>query len=333
MDIEKRIHAFSKLGERLLKDKDHLIKINKNPWFTANNIEFAIHELSRLLNVRELQNLFLSYPDIHIDRTPKRVGVITAGNIPLVGFHDLLCVTMSGHRFIGKLSSKDDSLLPVIITFLKDIEPEFNDYISFTDKSFDQIDAIIATGSNNTSRYFEYYFGKYPHIIRKNRNSVAVLSGYETVEQLSGLADDIFMYFGMGCRNVSKLFLPENYDPDLIFKASLKYKDIIMHNKYANNYDYNRVIYLMNKIDFKENGFFILKEDSGLASPISVVYFEYYKTIDELTHRLEFEKENIQCIVSDQKYLKNSVSFGESQKPRLNDYADNIDTVNFLLKL
>jgi hypothetical protein len=333
MNIKKRINAFSKLGESIISDKIELIKFNKNPWFTSDFIDFAVEELGKLLIKDKLEKWISSYPEIDSFHTSKRVGVITAGNIPFVGFHDFLSVLMAGHCFIGKLSSKDDALLPFIINRLIEIEPEFANSVLITDKLTDKIDAVIATGSNNTGRYFEYYFGKYPHIIRKNRSSVAVMSGNETSGQLSGLADDIFMYFGLGCRNVTKLFLPENYQLDVIFKASLKYKAIITHHKYANNYDYNRVIYLMNKINFKENGFFILKEDSGLASPISVVYYEYYKTIAELTQRLEFENEHIQCIVSDQQYVKNSVSFGESQRPELHDYADHIDTIKFLLKL
>jgi hypothetical protein len=333
MTTEQRINAFSKLGESISTNRHELLRINKNPWFTHDNIIFSLEETIRLLIKESLEKWLTSYPEIHSSRNPKRIGVIMAGNIPLVGFHDFMSVLISGHRFIGKLSSKDDALLPAVINLLLEIEPLFADSIFLTESKLEQIDAVIATGSNNSGRYFEYYFGKYPNIIRKNRNSVAVLTGSETDEELSGLADDIFLYFGLGCRNVSKLFIPENYDLDHIFKASLKYKDLIAHNKYANNYDYNRVIYLMNKIKFMENGFMILKEDEAIASPISVVHYERWKDIKQVTQKLEFEKDNIQCIVSGNNVLKNSVSFGQSQKPELIDYADNSDTIHFLMNL
>jgi hypothetical protein len=333
MTINNRIEAFSTLGQLLQTYKKELIKNNKNPWFTAKNIDFAVDALSYLLKYEKLEQWISKYPLMNEYQILKRVGVIMAGNIPLVGFHDFLSVLITGHIFIGKLSSKDDRLLPAIIKLLVSYFPEFGERIFVTESQLNEIDAVIAAGSNNSSRYFNYYFEKYPHIIRKNRNSVAVLTGNESDAQLSGLVDDIFMYFGLGCRNVSKLFLPMNYDLDIIFNASLKYKDIATHHKYANNYDYNRVIYLMNKVNFKENGFMILKEDINLASPISVVYYEYYTDITTLSQRLRFENENIQCIVSNDALFEKSVHFGKSQEPELYEYADNIDTINFLLNL
>jgi hypothetical protein len=333
MYIEERIKAFSKLGDYLSRHMQELKSVNKNSWFTESNIEFAINETCRRLRYDSLEQWINFYPELRENSLSKNIGVITAGNIPLVGFHDFLSVLISGNVFVGKLSSKDDSLLQKVIQILVDIEPEFKKYIRLTTLLPKTIDAVIATGSNNTGRYFDYYFGKYPHIFRKNRNSAAILTGNENDKQLSGLADDMLLYFGLGCRSVSKLFLPIGYDLNSIFKASMKYHDLIKHHKYANNYDYNRVIYMMNKINFKENGFLILKEDISLASPISVVHYEFYDEMNVVLKRLEVEKSFLQCIVCEEKAYKKSVPFGASQKPELFEYADDIDTIRFLLNL
>ncbi len=333
MNLKKRTDAFIELGKAIQKNKDFLKSGKLNPWFTEKNIDFALNETANSLKEENLKNWISEYPEITKIQNSKNIGVITAGNIPLVGFHDFLSVLISGNRFIGKLSSKDDKLLTRIINLLTDIEPEFKDYISLTNEKLANFDAVIATGSNNSARYFDYYFGKYPHIIRKNRNSAAVLTGNESDEELQLLADDIFLYFGLGCRSVSKLFLPDGYDLNLIFKNSLKHKDIINHNKYANNYDYNRAIYMMNQTEFKDNGIMLMKEDIGYASPVSVVYYENYSKFETVKKRLENDTEMIQCIVSKEGIIDNSVYFGETQRPKLNDYADNIDTLNFLLKL
>ena len=333
MKLRKRIDAFSSLGEAIYKNKEILKSGNHNPWFTDGNIDYVLTEISNSLRKGSLQKWVSMYPDLKDVTEPKRVGVITAGNIPLVGFHDFLSVLISGHKFVGKLSSKNDKLLPNLIEMLIDIESEFKDYITVLEDRLTDFDAVIATGSNNSARYFEYYFGKYPHLIRKNRNSVAVLTGNETDEELQALADDIFLYFGLGCRSVSKLFLPYDYDLDNIFRNSLKHEEVINHNKYANNYDYNRTIYLMNLTEFKDNGIMLMKEEISMGSPISVVYYEYYSKIETVKQRLEIEKDKIQCVVAEECLIKDAVSFGESQKPKLWNYADNIDTINFLINL
>lgn len=333
MNLEERINAFSKLGDVIKNNTEKLKQGKHNPWFTDESLDYALFEISKSLCKENLEKWVSMYAGLQKPIEAKRVGVITAGNIPLVGFHDFLSVLISGHKFVGKLSSKDDKLLPRVIDLLIEIEPEFKDYIFISENRLTNFDAVIATGSNNSARYFEYYFGKYPHIIRKNRNSVAILSGTETDKELQLLADDIFLYFGLGCRSVSKLFLPVGYDLDHIFRNSLKHKDIINHNKYANNYDYNRAIYMMNLIEFKDNGIMLMKEDINMASPISVVYYEHYSKLETVKQRLETEKDKIQCVVAKDKIIKDTVPFGESQKPMLWDYADNVDTIEFLLKL
>jgi hypothetical protein len=265
---------------------------------------------------------------------PKRIGVLLAGNLPLVGFHDFLCVLLSGNTFVGKLSSKDDRLLPMVADILLEIEPGLAQRIEFTDGTLANIDAIIATGSDNTSRHIEYYFGKYPNIIRRNRNAIAVLDGSETEEELVGLGHDIFDYFGLGCRSVSKIYIPEAYDLDLVFKGLFPYKDVLTNKKYGNNYDYYKAIYLMGQTELIENGFILLKEDQSIASPVAVLHYEYYKDSDELAKVLLANESKIQCVVA-----KNNISdlrvvpFGHAQSPAIDDYADGIDMLEFLIKL
>jgi hypothetical protein len=255
-----------------------------------------------------------------------------AGNIPLVGFHDFLSVLISGNKALVKLSSNDTILLPYLTKVLFSIEPEFEDLIEFTDEKFIDFDGVIATGSNNTARYFEYYFGKYPNIIRKNRNSVAVLTGNESTEQLELLANDIFRYFGLGCRNVSKIYIPEDYNFDPFFKAMYSWRHVINQNKYMNNYDYNKAVYLMSNIPLLDNEFMLLKEDKSLSSPISILYYEYYSSMEELTSLIEVSREQIQCVVSECG-MPGEVPFGTTQSPSLWDYADGVDTMEFLLNL
>lgn len=330
MNLKKRISSLVRFGKILQEKKDIFILQNSNTWFTKNNINFALSEIIKSLEKENLEKWISVYPDLQKNKIPKKIGVILAGNIPFAGFHDFLSVIISGNIFVGKLSSKDDKLLSCFVKLLIETEPEFNNFIRLEKKRLKNFDAVIATGSDNSARYFEYYFGKYPNIIRKNRNSAAVLTGNETNKELQLLADDIFTYFGLGCRNVSKLYLPENYELGEIFENSENYNYIKNHNKYSNNYGYNRSIYLMNSETFFDNGFFILKENVAYSSPVSVVFFENYKKLEKVKNRIETDKNNIQCVVSGKGIIKNSVYFGESQKPKLWDYADNTDTLEFL---
>jgi len=257
-----------------------------------------------------------------------------AGNIPMVGFNDLLCVLISGNKFVGKLSSDDKFLLPFIAKILIAANSKFSDYIEFTEGQLKNIDAVIATGSNNSSRYFDYYFGKYPNIIRKNRNSIAVLTGNESMNDLRLLGKDVFQYFGLGCRNVSKLFVPKGYKFHTFYESIFDYKNFNKNNKYGNNYEYNRTVYLMsNHPSLLDNNFLLLKEAPAYTSPIGVLFYEFYSDIHALNERLEKEKEQIQCIVSRSPVIKNKIDFGEAQCPGLADYADGIDTMRFLIGL
>ncbi len=356
MTIDKRIKTFvllgdflkqfginsfkrtdNRLNELFYSDFEELIKIvhQHNAWFTAKNVHTAIDEISSMLTEKALIDWLSSYMSRLSDNTvPKNIAVIMAGNIPMVGFHDILCVLVSGNKLTAKLSSNDNLLLPFVSKALIAIEPEFANYIQFTEKKLENIDAVIATGNNNSASHFEYYFSKYPNIIRKNRNAVAVLNGKETKDELALLGKDVFQYFGLGCRNVSKLFVPEGYKFDLFYESVYEYKDAVLNNKYANNYEYNRTVYLMNsEPSLLDNNFLLLKEDVNNSSPIGVLFYEYYDNLIDLNVRLERDKDQLQCVVSNNAEIKNAIPLGKAQCPSLTDYADGVDTMKFLISL
>lgn len=258
----------------------------------------------------------------------KRIGIIMAGNIPLVGFHDLLCVVLSGNIAVCKLSSSDNTLIPEIIRLMSNYFPEINERIELKVGKIGEIDAVIATGSNNSTLYFEQYFGKYPHIFRKNRTSVAVLTGNESEGELKALGEDIFTYFGLGCRNVTHLLVPEGYNFDAFFKNIVSFGDVIHHKKYGNNYDYNKAVYLMNQLVLLDNNFILLRETDELHLPLAMLHYHFYKNQKELDNYLEQHADSIQVIVG-----KNHLEFGKAQTPTLMDYADGIDTMKWLNNL
>ncbi|HNW57482.1 MAG TPA: acyl-CoA reductase [Bacteroidales bacterium] len=340
MDLKKRIESFSELGAILRdtlagKENKYSAKLlelienlhYKNEWFTAENVRSATKAIADELTEENLTGWTNAYPELKDDCSPEKIAVIMAGNIPLVGFHDFLSVLICGDSIIAKTSSKDSDLIVSISDILCSVNPEFKNLISFTEDTIRDFDAVIATGSNNSSRYFEYYFGKYPHIIRKNRNSIAIIDGKETNSELQELGNDIFLYFGLGCRNVSKIYVPKGYDFSKMTNNWKKFSGIINHNKYANNYDFNKAIYLVNKDKFQDTGFLLIKEENKIASPVSVLFFEYYESESALKQETELLKNNIQCIVG-----RHNVPFGKAQLPHLSDYADGIDTIDFLLK-
>lgn len=301
-----------------------------NGWYTSENVHFSINSWAEALTEENLAKWLSNYSFSEVK--PKTVALILAGNIPLVGFHDFLSVLISGHKVLIKTSSNDQHLLPFLTKYLISVNTKFENYITFVEGKLENFDAVIATGSDNTARYFEYYFKDKPSIIRKNRNSVAVLNGSESSEQMIALGEDIFRYFGLGCRNVSKIFIPKNYNFDLFFNGMFPYQDVIKYEKYANNYDYNKAVFLMSNFNLLDNEFLIIKEDSSYASPISSVFYEFYDDLTDLKNRLQTDQEKIQCIVSND-LVKNSIAFGKTQKPNLWDYADNVDTIDFLINL
>jgi hypothetical protein len=263
----------------------------------------------------------------------KTVGLVLAGNIPLVGFHDVMCVLAAGHRVLAKPSSKDVHLMRKVADILSEIDPLLGAKISFTEDLLKGIDAVIATGSNNSARYFEYYFRSIPHIIRKNRNGIAVLTGNESENELAGIGEDIFTYFGLGCRNVTKLYIPETYDLTILLGVLDRFHPLSQHHKYGNNVDYYRTIYLMNSIPLLDNEALLLKEDSAIASPVGVVFYERYSDIEWVQEQLSARSEEIQCIVSTHPEIKGALQAGTSQEPMPWDYADGVDTLRFLMEM
>lgn len=354
MTFEQRISAFNELGQFFnfiinnysTQDKELAEKFGDwkddaayaisdaeayNNWFTKENIILALKNWSEALTTENLHAWTKTYP---YAEAPKNVGIIMAGNLPLVGFHDLLSVVISGNNALIKTSSKDDKLIQLVIKFLYSVNEEFKTIIQTVER-LEDFEAVIATGSNNTARYFEQYFGKVPHIIRKNRTSVAVLNGLETEEDLKKLGDDLFIYYGLGCRNVTKLYVKDEGQLPNVFEAIFPWGEtVINHPKYANNYDYNRAIYLLGKDEFLDNNFVLLKKDSSLHSPIAVVNYETYTDINEVKHYLAEHNDQIQCVVGNEmKDNPDHVEFGQTQFPKLTDYADNIDTLKFLAEL
>jgi hypothetical protein len=332
------INIFSELGTQLQKPNEQLQMLIQqeqfhNAWFTPANVERAILSIGEMLNADAIEKWLSAY-ELDKDVQEKKVGLILAGNIPLVGFHDVLCVLATGHHALIKASSQDARLVRHVLNMLATIDARFSAKYSFVERLKD-FDAVIATGSDNSSRYFEYYFDKVPHIIRKNRNSIAVITGDETTEELNLLGHDIFDYFGLGCRNVSKLLIPQGYDIGTFFRPIETYQPVINHHKYNNNYDYNKSIYLVNSEKHFDNGFLLLKESESLASPLAVLYYEYYDVMADAEKTINANSDKIQCVVciSPLKLNNQVVSPGQSQQPQLWDYADGVDTMEFLSKL
>lgn len=295
-----------------------------NGWFTESSIRESLLNLGKQLTVEQLEDWTSEYD---FRNAQKPVGLIMAGNIPLVGFHDFLTTLLSGHKPVIKLSSDDKHLLPVLLDVVISLQPELSDVMQIVDRVKD-VDAVIATGSNNSARYFEKYFGHLPNIIRKNRSSIAILNGDEDKSELRELGEDIFTYFGLGCRNISHLMIPEDFDMDRFFGAIVDYGDIINHNKYANNYDYYKAIYLMNQEEIIENGFLLTRESDELFAPIAVLHYQRYKNDKDVKAFIENHQEEIQAVVG-----RDYLPFGKAQSPGLKDYADGVDTMAFLAAL
>lgn len=338
MNLARRIDLMVQLGEHLSKKDEYLDALMhrthyNNQWFTIENQRLALNTLvSSFLKRDKIENWLNRYT-IQEPISPKKVGIIMAGNIPLVGFHDLLSTFLSGHYTMMKLSDKDQYILPYFVKLLSGWDAEAKDYFQFVQHIKD-FDAVIATGSNNSARYFEAYFGKFPNIIRKNRNGVAVLTGKESREELFQLGEDIFKYFGLGCRNVAKLYLPKGYEFKPLMEELHKYNSIVLNNKYKNNFDYNYSLYVLNKVPIINNGCIMLVEDTSFQSRISALHYEFYESKAEVEEQLQVHKEDIQCIIAKEESVDlPSFSFGEAQKPKLWDYADGVDTIEFLTSL
>lgn len=340
MELKDRIKAFSSLGDQLrlwLDQKSRgvespldalLLKaFHHNGWFDESQVLNALTEIENWLTIEKLEAWSKEY-DFNSKSSQKRVGVIMAGNIPLVGYHDYLSVVMSGHHLVAKTSSKDSVLIKFLNNELIRIAPELDSSINLVGERFNNIDAVIATGSNNSSRYFDYYFSKIPHIIRKNRTSIAVLRGNENEEELKQLGNDIFRYYGLGCRNVTKVYFPKGFDVNWFYNGLVAHGAVLNNHKYQNNYDYHKSLFLLNQEKMWDNNFLILKEDSALSSPVGALFYEEYDNLNELEKNLEILDDQIQCRVGE-----GGFPLGQAQKPELSDYSDNINVFEFLLKL
>jgi hypothetical protein len=344
--LEQRIQAFVQLGKVLgalannsewpgfelgltQEEYDSALQVVQNQvpyngWFTPDNVSLALNNWSNALDEDNLKAWVSEYDLSNVEM--QTVAIICAGNIPMVGFHDILCVLISGHKAMIKLSSDDARLIPLALYLIMKWQPAMKEQIQWAEGKLEKFDRIIATGSDNTSRYFHAYFDKYPNIIRQTRTSVAILNGTESAEELHALGRDIFDYFGLGCRNVCKVYFPEGYDINTLIAALLPFQEMAKHNKYANNYDYNKAVWLLNREDLLENGFMLFKQDKGIIAPTGSLFYEYYREKNELLSELAQLQDRIQCIVG-----HGHIPFGQAQCPSLRDYADNIDVMRFLI--
>ena len=332
MNLEQRINLMVYLGEYLEQNTPEWQAAaerasRENGWFTVDYIQLAAHNIStRSLKRDKLEEWVASYQLPSENRMPKTVGLVMAGNIPMVGFHDLLCCFITGHKVQVKTSSKDDTLIRHLVSKLYEQSADVQSYISFGEQ-LKNCDAYIATGSNNTSRYFEFYFAKYPNIIRRNRTSVAILDGTETSEELEGLADDAMIYFGLGCRNVTQLYVPKDYNFIPLLSALNKYSWASDHHKYRNNYDYNLALHILNNKYYMTNETTLMIEHESAFAAISQVHYQYYDNVVPVLEKLK-KSEDIQAIVGHY-----GLPFGSVQKPSLTDYADGVDTMEWLVRL
>jgi hypothetical protein len=339
LQLSERIELLNRLHQWLSLESNPTLEgiIQKayieNPWFTPENINKSIAAISQEYLAKEKIINWVANYEIKEKDNKKKVAIIMAGNIPLVSWHDLQCSFIAGHETIIKCSSKDEVLISAIIEFMQKTDPRSSEYFTIVDRLTDY-DAVIATGGDTAAVHFEYYFSKYPHIIRKNRNSVAILDGQETNEELSLLAEDVFDYFGLGCRSISKIYIPEDFNTDRLFEAFYTYKELINHNKYKNNFDYNNAIYILTQQPFLTNDFIILKEEESIASRIACLHYERYTALDEVLAMLDNNRDQIQCLSSRNPIDSwQHIPLGFCQKPAIDDYADHVDTMTFLLSL
>lgn len=330
MNLSTRINALHKLGLHIseaTEERTELVQqARRNPWFTPDNVERSLTAATtQYLNGPKLTNWLANYTE---PAEPKTIAIVMAGNIPLVGLHDLVTVLAAGHKAQVKLSSKDEVLMTYLINTLKKISPELGANVEIVAR-LENFSAVIATGSDNTSRYFDHYFGKYPHIIRKNRNSVAVLTGDESDEQILALGNDVFSYFGLGCRNVSKVYVPAGYDVTKLLSVWELYNHMKHHDKYRNNLDYNLSILMLNNVKHYSSEYLVLLQDDAISSRIATLHYQEYTDLQHVTVDLQLNADSIQCVVSDHPEL-NAIPLGMAQMPTLSDYADNVNTLEFL---
>lgn len=337
MKLEERIEVLTKLRSYLIEpdteDYKTLLTLSKrhNAWFDADEVKHALEGVSSYLTPQCLNSFTANY---RIDGESQRVGIVMAGNIPAVGFHDLLCVLLCGYGADLKLSSDDNVIILQILKWLKELSPELVADINIVERlDLDKIDKVIATGSDNTARYFKQYFGRKKHIIRQSRSSVAVISGDETTEDFTALASDIFRYYGLGCRNVTQVFVPKDYSFQVMLDTFMPFEYVLNNNKYANNYSYNRSVALINKEEHLDTGYLLVKTNPQIASPIGTIHVTHYEKYEDVPMLIAQNQDSIQCIVSKDGGYAGSFPFGQAQSPAIDDYADGVDTMEFLTSI
>ena len=335
MILKDRVIAFDKLKDILLQSNhksliDSIIveACDNNPWFTKSNVKYAFSSLVHMLNSDCLHSFSSSYS---YSNSKKKIGVIVPSNIPLVGFYDFFCVLLTGNIFIGKLSTSNKILLPFIARLLCDFHPGFKKLIFFKDYLVD-IDMLIVTGNDNTAQYFDYHYKRIPKLIRKHRISIGVINGGEEMTDYVKLSNDIFRYFGLGCRNVSKLFIPRNFDLNKLKEAFSQHQGVLSHSEYMDNYRYQKVLCQLNNIRCIDFENILLIESNKINSPISVLYYQYYDDISLLSNVFNKLDKSIQCLVSGDAVIVNSIHFGDAQKPTLYDFPDGVDVMKFILE-
>jgi hypothetical protein len=346
--MEKRIKIFCSFGELLRAEisapspefTDVMQRAeNKFPFFISANIVRSLNAVAAWLTEENLNSWLRAYPALCGNFTDKKIAIIMAGNIPFVGFHDVLCVLMAGYKAILRQSSNDPYLWKYLLRILERVSPEIAARAEITDGLLREFDAVIATGSNNSARYFEEYFAYVPHLIRKNRSSVAVLHGEESETDLDGLYDDIFSYFGLGCRNVSHIFLPAGYD---VQGLALRRENGVSgklkpHNAYMHNYEYSRTLALMNNTPHIDTEYCLWVKNSALCSPTAVIYYSFYDNLQQVEKYILEHKDEIQCVAGNAPLQLpaplSAVKFGAVQSPAIIEYADGIDTMQFCSKI
>lgn len=338
--LADRLHAFVKLGD-FIRDalasglpSSVLYQAQlANPWFTETEVKRSLHGLSSWLEKDVLEKWVVPYDLPDGQPIPCTVALVMAGNIPLVNFHDVLCVLVSGHKLLGKLSHQDPILLPWLMDVLVQIEPRLSPFIQLSRQPITDFHAVIATGSGNSGRYFSHYFKKYPHIIRGHRNAIGVLSGEETDAEIEAFGPDVFAYFGMGCRNISSFLMPVSFPPERLAAAWHEFQDCVHHGKYLNNYEYRKAIYLVNRTPHLDNGFLLLLPNSALSAPIATLHYQTYEDAKQRETFLAESAPKLQAVIGHHMVYKGLLSPGSAQLPTLMDYPDHIDVMEFLRPL
>ena len=322
-------NALQSAYNNTLLDRAFEDSLRLNPLFTINMQHEALKIIcKKFLNINCLHNWLTPYKELLFERE-STVGIVMAGNLPLVGFHDFLVTMASGSRAQIKLSGKD-RLLPALFEMLCEINPYWRARVAFTEHLPENIDLLIATGGEEASKFFKSEYDEIPKIVRSSRSSIAILKGDETIDELRRLSDDIFLYYGMGCRSVSTLLVPFGYTFELLIEAFKNKENAITSEDYLSAYRYQKALAAMNKSGYSDGGFYILREHSSFPPPMGVLNVLTYRNVDQINEFIDSNKLHLQCVVN-RKFNNSNIEFGEAQYPSLDEYADGVNSLEFLL--